>query len=107
MALTFTNGTITTSASEQNLFDVTADKYFATYLFLHNMTGTETFVIKVYIYDANGATYRLYQTEIPTFEEVQNNPCVHIPFMATPQYKVSIQRTAGTDRAVTWLRMEA
>lgn len=105
MVLTFSNGTITTTASEQNLFDVTGDKYYATHIFLHNMTGTETFVIKVYVYDTNGTTYRLYQTE--TLTGSQSDPCVFIPFLPTPQYKVSIQRTAGTDRAVTWLRAEA
>lgn len=104
MALTFTDGTITTSASEQNLFDVTADAHYATHIFLHNMTASETFVIKVYVKDQNATTMRLYHTG--TLTGVQSDPAYFIPFLPTKQYRVSIQRTAGTDRAVTWQRID-
>src|SRR5687768_8594358 len=104
MTLTFTDGTITTTASEQNLFDVTADAYYATHIFLHNMTATETFVIKVYVKDQNAATMRVHSTI--TRSGVQSDPAGFIAPMATKQYRVSIQRTAGTDRAVTWQRID-
>ena len=100
----FSDGTITTTASEANLFDITADNHYACWLFLHNMTATETFVIRVYVRDQNGAVMRLYEQE--TFTGVQAVPAIFIPFVTTKQYRVSIQRTAGTDRAVTWQRIE-
>jgi hypothetical protein len=100
----FTDGTITTSASEQNLFDITADAHHATWLFLNAMTGTETFVIKVYVQDQNGAAYRIAEQE--TLTGAQDPPSIYIPFLPSKKYKVSIQRTAGTDRAVTWQRVE-
>lgn len=103
MTLTFTNGTITSSATEQNLFDITTDDHYATYIFTHNMTATETIVIKVYVRDENASTMRTYQTE--TLTGVQADPAIFIPFVPTKQYRVSIQRTAGTDRAFTWLRV--
>lgn len=105
MVLAFSNGTITSSASEQNLFDVTADAHFATYVFRHNMQAGDTVTIKVYVLDENTATMRLYQTE--SYSEVQADPALFIPFMPTKQYRVSIQRTAGTDRAYTWQRIQS
>lgn len=68
------------------------------------MTSTETFVIKVYLKDQNGATMRLYHTT--TLSGAQADPDWYVPFIATKQYKVTIQRTAGTDRAVTWQRID-
>jgi hypothetical protein len=100
----FTDGTITTTASEANLFDITGDNHFATWLFLNAMTSTETFVIKVYVKDQNGATMRLAENE--TLTGAQDPPSLFIPFLPTKQYKVSIQRTAGTDRAIAWQRVE-
>jgi hypothetical protein len=106
MPLTRTDGTQTTTASEVDLFSITTGgpKYFTTILFLHNMTATETFVFKVYVYDTNGAAYRLFQTI--TRVGVQADPAGYIPTVLSAQYKVSIQRTAGTDRAITWERFE-
>ena len=106
MALTRTDGTITTSASEQNLFDITTGgpKYFTTIVFLNAMTSTETFVFKVYVYDTNATTYRVYQTI--TVTGAQTDPAGYIPTLLSAQYKVTVQRTAGTDRSVTWERFE-
>lgn len=100
----FTDGTITTTSSEQNLFDITGDNHYATWLFLNAMTGTETFLIKVYIYDQNGATYRLAESE--SLVGALDPPSIFLPFISGKRYKVSIQRTAGTDRAVAWQRIE-
>ena len=104
MVLTFVDGTLTTTASEQNLFDVTADAHYATYIFTHNMASGDTVVIKIYVKDQNGATMRLYHTA--TLTGAQTDPAYFIPFLPTKQYKVSIQRTGGTDRAYTWQRVE-
>jgi hypothetical protein len=104
MALAGFDGTITTSASEQSLFDITGDKYYTTIVFLHNMTATETFRIRVYLYDSNGAAYRTMEDQ--TITGAQDPPAFYTPTMLTSQYKVTIIRTAGTDRAVTWKRFE-
>jgi hypothetical protein len=106
MPLTEADGTITTSAVEQSLFDITTGgpKYFTTIVFLHNMTGTETFRIRVYLYDTNGATARTMVDE--TITGAQDPPAFYVPTMLSSQYKVTIIRTAGTDRAVTWKRFE-
>ena len=106
MALTEADGTITTTASEQSLFDITTGgpKYFTSIIFLHNMTATETFRIRVYVYDSNGAAYRTMVDE--TITAAQDPPAYYMPTVLSSQYKVTIIRTAGTDRAVTWKRFE-
>jgi phenolic acid decarboxylase len=68
------------------------------------MTATETFVFKVYVYDTNATTYRIFQTI--TLTGVQTDPAGYIPTVLSSQYKVTVQRTAGTDKAVTWKRFE-
>ena len=37
MVLSFTNGNVTTDGTEQTVWNVTADKHFAGWLFLNNM----------------------------------------------------------------------
>jgi len=104
MTLTTTSGSTTSTSSEANLFDITGTAHYATEIFLHNMTATETIVLKVYFKDDNGATMRLYKTI--TLSGVQAEPAGFISFLPARQYKVTIQRTAGSDRAYTWDRIE-
>lgn len=100
----FTNGTITSSAAEQTLFDVIADKYFSTHLFCHNMQAGDSIVVRLYIKDVNAGTLRLHTQE--TISGVQTAPDWYLHLIPTPEYKVTIQRTGGVDRAYTWLRAE-
>lgn len=104
MALTFTDGTITTNATEQNLFDTTADAIFASWIFTHNMASGDTVVIRIYVKDQNALVMRLYDSA--TLSNAQSLPAFYIPPLGTKEYKVTIQRTAGTDRAYTWQRIE-
>ena len=106
MALTRTDGTTTTTGSETDLFDVSTGgpKYFTTILFLHNLTATETCVLKVYIYDTNATSYRLFQSKI--YIGVQTESAAYIPTLLSMQYKVTVQMTAGTNRAITCERFE-
>ena len=103
MALTFTDGTITTDATEKTIFDITADANYSTHIFTHNMVAADKVEIKIYIKDQNGATMRVYDTV--QLEDAQSNPAFHIPNLPTKQYKVTIKRLAGTDRAYTWQRV--
>lgn len=106
MALTESDGSITTTAAEQSLFDITTGgpKYFTSIIFLNAMTATETFRIRVYVYDSNAASYRTMVDE--TIIGAQDPPAYYMPSVLSSQYKVTIIRTAGTDRAVTWKRFE-
>ena len=104
MTIIFTSGTITTTASEQTIWDITADNHFAGWIHAHNMVASDVVVIKVYVKDQNAGTMRLYVTQ--TLSNAQTEPAFHIPFVPTKQHKVTIQRTGGADRAFTWLRAE-
>lgn len=104
MTIIFNSGTITTTAGEDTVFDITADEHFACWLFAHNMVSGDTVVIKIYVKDQNAGTMRLYLSK--TLVDAQTEPAFHVPFVPTKQYKVTIQRTGGTDRAFTWLRAE-
>lgn len=68
------------------------------------MIAGDTVVIKVYVKDQNGATMRVLYNKTLTDAQT-NEPAYFIPFVATKQYRVTIQRTAGTDRAYTWQRI--
>jgi len=104
MGLLFYNGTITTTTSEQNLFSVTGSAHYATYIYTHNMASGDTMVIKIYVTDVNATTERLYQTI--TLVDAQTDPAGFISFLPATTYRVSIQKTVGTNRAFTWLRAE-
>ena len=104
MVLTEANGTITTTTSAQDLFDITALKHFATTVYTHNMVAGDEIELIVYVLDSNGSTMRKYRTK--RIKDAQTDPAFFIPFLPASQYKVTIQRIAGTDRAYTWTRHE-
>lgn len=104
MTITFTNGSTTSTSSEASIWDNTADRHYSGWIFTHNMTAAETIVIKVYVYDQNAATYRVWNTA--TLSGVQSDPAFFIPFVPTKRHKVTIQRTGGSDKAYTWQRNE-
>ena len=104
MTITFTDGTHTTSTSEDTLSEVTANAHFAFWIHLHNMASGDTFRIKVYVRDSNAGTDRLYL--IQDVSGAQSSPAFYQPYVTTKKHKVTIQKTAGTNRAVTWERIE-
>jgi len=104
LALVEFNGSITTTAVEQNLFDITALKHFATTIFTHNMVAGDKVEIKVYKLDVNSAVMRSYRTK--SLKDVQSDPATFIPFLPTSQYRITIKRIAGVDRTFTWVRYE-
>lgn len=103
MGYTFYDGTITTDATEQNLFDITGNAHYFTYIFLHNMQSGDTITLKVYIKDINGNAMRLIKSTSVSNAQTESG---FFSFLPATQYKVTIQRTAGTDRAYTWERIE-
>ena len=105
MVLTFTNGAITTDGTEQDLWDITSENYFAGWIFVDALTSSEILEIKVYVLDDQDSTMRLYDTFI--LAGVQDDPAKFIPFIATKQYKVTVDMTAGSNREISWQRIEA
>lgn len=105
MALTFFAGEVTTDGTEQDLFDITADKHFAAWLHFDQAIAGDTFQVRVYVLDQQDALMRKYiDTEIAGAQE---SPAFFIPFVPTKEYRVSIQRTSATDRTISFQRAEA
>ena len=105
MALTFFNGEVVSDGTEQNLFDITADKHFATWIHFDQLIAGDTFQVRVYLIDTQDATERKYiDTEVAG---AQTSPAFFIPFIPAKEYRVSLQRTSATNRTISWQRAEA
>ncbi len=105
MPLTFANGSVLTNGTEQELFNITADKYFGTKIFLHNMASNNEVEIIVYVLDTNAGVMRKIWTE--NLNDVQANPCLHFAPVAAKQYRVTVRRVAGAEITITWERSES
>ena len=103
-SIVFTNGTLTTSTSEDTLWELIADKYSRAYLNLKNMQSGDTFRVRIYVWDENLGEYmKIEQTD---YVNAQDPVGKRLAFEAATRYKVTIQKTAGTNRVVTWLRAQ-
>lgn len=103
-AIVFANGSLTCTTTETNLFELIADKYARTYINLKNMQSGDTFRVRISIWDENLGEYvKIEQTD---YSNAQDPAGKRLSFEAATKYKVTIQKTAGTDRVVTWLRAQ-
>jgi len=67
---------------------------------LHNMQAGDTFLVTCELRDQNDATYREYDRK--TYAGVQVSPMVHVLPVMCQGWRMKIQRTAGSDRDVTY-----
>lgn len=105
MTLSEFNGNINISTGELDLFAVTTGpRHFAATVYLHNMITTDSFTIRVYVFDTNAGTERKYD-EFSYFG-VQAEPAIFIPFLPTTQYRVTGQKGEAPGRIFTWTRYE-
>ena len=106
MVLSFTNGNVTTNGTEQTVWNITADKHFAGWLFLNNMGANEVISVRIYVQDTDnsGALKKYIDTSI---SGAQGTPAFFIPYVPTKQHKVTVHLTAGSNIAEYWKRAEA
>jgi hypothetical protein len=106
MVLSFTNGNVTTDGTEQSLWNITADKHFAGWVFLNNMGVNEVISVRIYVQDENNsATLKKYiDTSI---SGSQGTPAFFIHYVPSKQHKVTVQLTAGSNVVLYWQRAEA
>lgn len=91
MVVSQTAGNVTFSGTETNLFtSQTTLQHYATWVFLNSMGASDRVTLRVYIKDQQGATERLYFKA--TYQGVQGEPSVFIPYVPTNSYRVTIQR---------------
>lgn len=106
MALTETPGStsITGISTEIDLFNtgtVTLNQFWSI-IFVQNasMASGDTMIIKVYVRDANsGTSDQLLYTWTITGSQTT---AIFIPPVASTQYRVSMQSTAGSTRIFNW-----
>ena len=106
MVLSFTNGNVTTDGTEQSLWNITADKHFAGWVFLNNMGANEVISVRIYVQDTDnsGALKKYIDTSI---SGAQGTPAFFIPYVPTKQHRVTVQLTAGSNITLYWQRAEA
>ncbi len=103
-AIVLANGSLTVTTTETNLFELIADKYARCYINLKNMASGDTFRVRIYVWDENLGEYmKVEQTD---YSNAQDPVGKRLPFEACSKYKVTIQKTAGVDRIVSWLRIQ-
>jgi len=103
--ITFAHGTQTTTTSEADLWTpVIGDKYRKTYINLKNMLSGDTFVFKLYIWNEELGEY--FEIQRVTKTDAQTPVGFSMGFDASTRYKLTVQKTAGTNRSITWLRAD-
>lgn len=96
-----TTGTITTTTLEQTITNPTDGiKFRGLHIYLDAMANGDIMQIKVYTYDPVGTAYKSWITQ--SISNQQTDPDWFVAFLPTTQYKVTIKKTAGTNRNVNW-----
>lgn len=98
-------GTITTDGTEQSIVSDSGEtfQYHMIKIYTDAMATSDKITIKIYDWDVVAGAYKLYDT-IP-LQDSQPNPTFYSPPLPQHRFKVTIQRTAGTDRAYNWERL--
>lgn len=92
-------------SSETTLFDESGTtQHYACWIFTDIMGSGDTYVIRIYVQDQATGTERKYAEE--TLSDAQDPSSFYVPYIATDKYKVTMQKTAGTDRTFKWRRVE-
>lgn len=95
-------GTLTMDGNEQTVKEFTSlTQRMDCYLDLANMVSGDTIVLKQYMKIKSGGSYRLFGTE--SYVGAQTSPLVYLELKpAKYGFKISLQQTGGTNRAVDW-----
>lgn len=105
MGTTYIDGNITTDGTEQNLFNLSTAAHYSFYLFTDHMASGDKITIRVYVWDSEDGVFKKMETIILENAQTPDEAWFY-SFLPSQQYKVSIQRNAGTDRNYTWQRIE-
>lgn len=105
-----TEGSTLTDGTEQVLATITANKYLQFSINLTPMASGDT--LKVFVYKKVKSTGTLARFHVETYTDAETtDPESPVkdsgPFWSPNQFRVSIQRTAGTDRTYDWEILES
>lgn len=103
---TFADGTVTTDGTEQILHNFTSATPAAGIVKLvldtTNMASGNTTIIRAYKKSSGGNLRKFVETTYTNAQTVPLKETDPLSFAHATQLKVTIQRTAGTDRAYDW-----
>lgn len=103
--VSLTDGSQAVTDTETDLFDLDVPtNYFAVWIDLTPITGADTFLIKVYVDEANAGIERTYLEE--SMVGVQDPSMIYIPPIPADHLRVTMQRTGGSNRTFEWRRAE-
>lgn len=105
MALTSTPGQTVMDGTEQNLFaSQTTLQHYATWIFFDALLAGDIIRVKVYVNDEQDSVERVYDKyDVPG---PVDDPAVFNPFVPTDSYRVTCEQIAGTNRTISWQRLE-
>lgn len=102
-----TQGTLTADGTEQTVWSVTTNKYFSGQVDLQNMQTGDTVVMRRYVKVRSASTQTLEWAETYTNAQTGQNVINFPPWPADVLYAVTLQQTAGTNRAYDYKLWEA
>ena len=95
------SGTLTADGTEQNIANLTANKYYSAHINLTNMGSGDTTVLRLYIKVLSTGSADLFWSD--TYTDAQTNKIIFVPPQpATQVWKLTLQQTAGTNRDYDW-----
>lgn len=77
MALLDFNGSVTTTAIEQTIFDISGLKHYSSWVNLHNLQAGDSVQIRLYVKDPNAVSLRKYLDVLVA--DLQSTPAFYIP----------------------------
>ena len=105
MALTRTNGQTVMDGTEQNLFgSQTILQHYATWIFFDALLAGDKIVVRVYVNDGQDVVERVYDKY--TVPGPVDDPAIFNVFVPTDSYRVTCEQTDGTNRTISWQRLE-
>ena len=106
MVLSFdADGSQLVTDAETDLFAAQTDpKTYWCKVFCNNMADGDIYIIRTYVQDENALTTRVLNEDTVHFADIKNQPTYYIPPVPTNSFRVTVQKSSGTDRTFTWRR---
>ena len=100
------NGATATSAAETTINEITSDdlEYWGAVVFIpSSFTTGDSMIIRFYVWSssATASLQCLYYVPL-TGATSYNENAIYFPPVQTKRYRITFQRTAGTDRTLKW-----
>lgn len=102
------NGNQASTSSEATLFEINEvelPKSYHTFLFFNGITEGDEIIYRVYVYDVNSAAYSLYWERPANWNTLNlgKERAIRIPWVTTTNFKVTIEKTLGSNSTVRWV----